>query len=208
MLHFRENEICICVCSWKSTINPYNVNWQRINWRNVSFWTHLEFDKCDLEKSVLDIFDIDSFASFVCSICDSVYSLYTCKHCSKVVQWLFKGACVCVWVVALHAPLCTHTYAKGCINHCHFTSRNFLPIFLSFQIILHFIFLRSCICMCLYVVYGIVVMWFLIVNIYYLWHSATTHSHKLFTFHSIIIHLGQSSYVLSRTYVLLAALFK
>lgn len=110
MLHFRENEICICVCSWKSTINPYNVNWQRINWRNVSFWTHLEFDKCDLEKSVLDIFDIDSFASFVCSICDSVYSLYTCKHCSKVVQWLFKGACVCVcgWWLFMHLYALIH----------------------------------------------------------------------------------------------------
>lgn len=87
-----------------------------------------------------------------------------CIHVNTVPRWF--SACsrvhVCVWVVALHAPLCSHTYAKGCVNHCHFTSRNFLPIFLSLQIILHFIFLRSRMCMCLY---GIFVMWFLIVNI-------------------------------------------
>lgn len=70
--------------------------------RSVSLWTHLEFDKCDLENSVFDIFDIDSFAFFVCSICDSVYALYTCKHCSKVVQCLVKGACVCGWRLFMH----------------------------------------------------------------------------------------------------------
>lgn len=71
-----------------------------------------------------------------------------CIHVNTVPRWF--SACsrvhVCVCVVALHAPLCSHTYAKGCVNHCHFTSRNFLPIFLSFQIILRFIYAPACAC--------------------------------------------------------------
>lgn len=70
------------------------------------------------------MFDIDGSASFVRCICDSVYTLYTCKHCSKVVQSLVKGACVGGWV-CVHAPLCTRMGAKGCSNHYHFTSRSF-----------------------------------------------------------------------------------
>lgn len=120
--------------------------------RGVSLWTHLEFYKCDLEKSVFDIFDIDSFASFVCSICDSVYALYTCKHCSKVVQSLVKGACVCGWrlFMCLYELIQIQTGLLIIVTSLLETFMFFLPIFLSFKIILHFVFQHSRMCMCLY----------------------------------------------------------
>lgn len=200
-LHF------ICVFSGISAINSNNVACQE-NYlvRSVSLWTHLEFDKCDLENSVFDIFDIDSFAFFVCSICDSVYALYTCKHCSKVVQCLVKGACVCGWrlFMYLYALIQMQRGLSIIVISLLETFMFFLPIFLSFQIILHFIFLRSRICMC-YMMYLVLLPWFPIVHLRAFTLSITLTTSFNFNFQYL---LSWSEFICSVTYiyVLLSAL--